>query len=372
MTVNVLWLTKGLGLGGAERLLTLMAPRLDTERFRVEVAYLLPWKDAFVPTLQASGVGVSCLGATRNVDLRWVDRLRRLVRSNAYDIVHTHSPVPAVAARLVVPRSTTLVHTEHNLWERYRAPTRYANALTYARNDAVIAVSDGVAASIRSEGPFARRTRPVETLLHGVDPRSARSGPEARRLARERLGIDPEAPVIGNVANLTAKKDHRALLAAFRGVHERLPAAELVLVGTGPLDGDIRAAVADADLEGSVHMLGARSDVDVLLPGFDVFVLSSRFEGLPISMLEAMASEVACVVTAVGGIPEVVTDGVDGRLVPPSQPERLAEALLDVLEDATVRAELAASGRRRVEDAFSIDRAIRRTEELYAGLLGSG
>jgi glycosyltransferase involved in cell wall biosynthesis len=370
MANRVLWLTKGLGLGGAERLLSLMAKRIDREAFQVEVAYLLPWKDAFVADLELNGIATVCLDAGRTSELGWPRRLRRLIASRDYALVHTHSPVPAAVARLVVRPPTRLVHTEHNLWDRYRWPTFAANALTYARNDVVLSVSDGVTASIdRPRWARLGDEPPVETLLHGVAPDEIPWGPDARARARRQLGVEDHDAVVGCVANFTPKKDHEGLLHAMRRVRERIPEAVLVLIGSGPIEDQIRAQARRIGLEATVRFLGARDDVPNLLPGFDVFVLGSRFEGLPISLLEAMAAEVACVATRVGGIPEVITDGLDGRTVRAGDPEALATGLLDVLTDRVARRAMAVAGRRRVQEAFSIDRAVRRTEELYGNLL---
>jgi glycosyltransferase involved in cell wall biosynthesis len=369
MTARVLWVTKGLGLGGAERLLTLTAARIDPTRFEVEVAYLLPWKDAFVPELERTGVRTICLGGRRGADPRWTLRLRRLLRTGNYALVHTHSPVPAAAARLLSRSPTRLIHTEHNVWDRYRRPTYIANALTYPRNDAVIAVSDGVADSIRRPRWVPWRYPPVETLLHGVEPDSAPRGPEARAAARRELGLDESVPVIGTVANFTPKKDHAGLLEALDRIRVRIPEAMLLLVGSGPLEEALRADATARNLDGHVRFLGSRDDVPTLLPALDVFVLGSRFEGLPISLLEAMAAEVACVSTGVGGIPEVITDGVEGRLVPVGDPSALGDAIIEVLDDRDERAALAAAGRARVEAEFSIQRAVRRTEEIYTDTL---
>jgi glycosyltransferase involved in cell wall biosynthesis len=372
MTERVLWLTKGLGLGGAERLLSLTAARLDPTRFEVDVAYLLPWKDAFVPDLRASGVGTLCLDARRTAEIGWVRRLRHLLSTRPYAIVHTHSPVPAAVARLLVRAPTQLVHTEHNVWDRYRFPTFAANAITYSRNDAVLAVSDGVARSVeRPRWARVGRIPPVETLLHGVDPAGVPRGADARARARAILGLAAGTPVIGCVANLTPKKDHVGLLEAFVEIGRVVPGATLLLVGTGPLDAELRERARSMGIADSVRFLGSRDDVLDLLPAFDVFVLGSRFEGLPISLLEAMAAEVAVVATRVGGIPEVVADGVHGLTVPAAAPAALAAALVRLLIDEAERTALAVAGRERVVEAFSIDRAVRRTESLYAELLGS-
>lgn len=361
---RVLMLTKGLGRGGTERLVVGAARHLDRRRFDLEVAYLLPWKDAFVPDVEATGTPVHCLDGPRPTSLGWLRRLRRLVRDREIELVHTHMPLPAAYARLALPgRRPAFVHTEHNLWDRYQRPTRWANALTYCRNARVIAVSDGVAASIRSSVP-------VEVVVHGVDPTQVVTGPAARRTARDRLGLDPDAPVVGTVGNFTPKKDQATLLRAVAALAGDA-APTLVLVGLGPLEGELRALAGELGIERRVVFAGSRDDVFELLPGFDAFVLSSRFEGLPIALLEAMATGVAPVATPVGGIPEVITDGVDGLLVPPGDPDALGAALGKVLRDGALRADLGARARARARD-FDLVHAVRRTEAIYRLALGHG
>jgi glycosyltransferase involved in cell wall biosynthesis len=369
---RVLWLTKGLGLGGAERLVVQMAARLDRQRYALDIAYVLPWKDAFASDLRASGIRPICLGARRTIESGWVLRLRRLLEVRDYAVVHTHSPVPAAAARLLAPSSVQLVHTEHNVWERYGRLTYAVNAATYHRNAAVIAVSDGVASSVRSPRWLLGRRRlpPVETLHHGVDLAHVRQGDRAHGAARHSLGIADSTPVIGSVANFTPKKDHAGLLQAAEQVRARIPDVRWLLIGSGPLETELRVEVDRRGLNSCVIFLGMRSDVLELLPALDVFVLGSTFEGLPISLLEAMASGIACVATEVGGIPEVITDGEQGRLVRPGDPRSLAEAVVALLRDRSRREALAKAGQARVEAEFTIDYAVRRTEELYASLLG--
>ncbi|WP_268234453.1 glycosyltransferase [Egicoccus halophilus] len=370
---RVLWVIKGLGLGGAERLLSLVVPRLDADRFVVDVAYVLPHKDALVPGLRAHGVRVAALARPEDRPGHWMRRLARLVRREGYDLVHTHSPVPAAVVRLSVPRSVTVVHTEHNQWERYRLPTRLANAVTYGRNDAVLSVSDGVTGSIRPPAVgLGGRAPETETLLHGVVPETAPRGPVARQDARTRLGFADNDLLIGCVANFTPKKDHAGLLEAFAQVHVELPRTRLLLVGTGPLEVGLRSRVTDLGLSAAVRFLGRRDDALDLLPALDVFVLGSRFEGLPIALIEAMAAEVACVATRVGGVPEAVRDGVTGRLVVARRPAALAGVLLELLHDEQQRHRLAHSGREHVAEHFSIDRAVQRTTELYTALLARG
>src|SRR5690606_32738410 len=209
---------------------------------------------------------------------------------------------------------------------------------------------------------------PVEVVVHGVDPPQVVTGPAARPAARDRLGLDPDAPVVGTVGNFTPKKDQATLLRAVAALAGDA-APTLVLVGLGPLEGELRALAGELGIERRVVFAGSRDDVFELLPGFDAFVLSSRFEGLPIALLEAMATGVAPVATPVGGIPEVITDGVDGLLVPPGDPDALATALGKVLRDDALRADLGARARERAR-AFDLVHAVRRTEAIYRLALG--
>ena len=361
---RVLWLTKGLGRGGAEQLLAATARHIDMRRFRVELAYLLPWKDALVNTCRAAGVTVFCLDQKHPADPRWVWRLRELVTERGYDIVHSHMPLPAVAARVVLARPRPhLLHTEHNTWSRYRMASGLANALTYARNDRVIAVSHAVRESINPRLVWGHLPE-IDVVHHGIDLPTRQPGSKARVLSRDELGLPLDAPVVGTVGNLTAKKDHRTLVQSFDLVRRRLPNARLVIVGSGPLERDLRGQVSALGLDGQVVLTGSRDDVPDLLPAFDVFAMSSLFEGLSIALIEGMAAGLPAVVTTVGGMPEVVKDGVTGRLVAPRDPRAMSRALLALLEDAGMHDRMSAAARLRALE-FDLGTAVRRIEKIY-------
>jgi glycosyltransferase involved in cell wall biosynthesis len=367
-TIRVLLVIKGLGPGGAERLLVSAAAALDPSAFEVEVAYVLPWKDALVPELEALGVTVHCLGGDDPRDPRWVLRLRRLLASQRYDVVHAHLPVAACAARLagrsLGRRRPLVVTTEHNAWSTYALPTRIANAVTAVLDDATIAVSDEVRQSIWWPG-VRRRT---ESVVHGVDGERVREALRHRESARAELGAASGDVVIGTVANLRAQKGYPDLLDAARLVLDRAPQARFFAVGQGPLEEQVRARHAELGLGERFRLLGFRPDATRLLAGADVFVLASLYEGYPVALMEAMALGLPVVATAVGGVGQAVHHGVEGLLVPPRHPDLLAEALAGVVGDPTSRAGLAAASRARGAD-FDVARSVRRMEETYRCLV---
>jgi glycosyltransferase involved in cell wall biosynthesis len=367
--VRVLWLTKGLGRGGVERLISSSIRHFDRDRFDVEVAYLLPWKDAFVEEIADAGVPVHCLGVRGWAKVLWPLRLRRLARAQGYDIVHTHMPLSAAIARVALGRRPRFVHTEHNVWERHRRPSRWANSLTFGRNAAVVAVSASVAQSIHSPR-VALRKPPVEVLLHGINLNEIRLLSGDRTQARRALGLDRTDVVIGTVGNFTRKKNQQMLLHATALLAERIPNVRLVLIGTGPLEENLRRLAVRLGIGDRTIFAGSRDDVLELLPGLDVFCLSSQFEGLSIALVEAMATGIACVATAVGGIPEVIEDGVSGLLVPSGATAALADTLERVLLDESLKSRLSEEGGARAM-AFDIGRAARRLQALYEEMMAA-
>jgi glycosyltransferase involved in cell wall biosynthesis len=374
--VRVLWLIKGLGPGGAEHLLVNHAAVRDQEGFDYEAAYLVPVKRHLVAPLEALGVRVTALDSAREWDPRWAWRLRRLLKDRPVDVIHGHSPYVAAVTRLLVrtlPRAArpALVYTEHNRWPRHRPSTRLANRVTFGLDDVQVAVSHDV----RSTIPAARRDR-VEVIVHGVDVDAVRRNRGHRDEVRRELGIDPDEIVIGIVANHRAEKAYDVWLEAASLVLRELdevdraapgatpPRVRFVSVGQGPLEAEMRDRVRDRGLGDRVMLLGYRDDAVRVMSAFDVFTLTSRHEGLPVSLMDALVLGLPTVATNVGGIPEAVTDGIEGTLVGPDDPAALAAAYREIATDDALRSRQARAAADR-GDAFDIGRAARVLEERY-------
>jgi glycosyltransferase involved in cell wall biosynthesis len=364
---RILYLIKGLGRGGAEQLLASAATYRDTSRFEYEVAYLLPWKNALVSSMEAAGIPAYCLEAGHGVG--WTRRLNSLVRRNGIDLVHVHSPYAAVGARLAIgPHTARLVYTEHNVWSRYHRATYWGNAVTYPRNDHVFAVSDSVRESVRYPRPLRPLRMPaVETLYQGLDPAVTSTWGVADGV-REELGIPEGVPIVGSIANFKPYKGHHELVRAAVEVRRAIPEVRFVLVGVGPLEAEVRAEADQLGVADALIFAGFRDDVPRILGAFDVFTLGSMYEGLSIALIEAMAVGKAVVVTRAGGLPEVVTDGINGLLVPTGDVRALADGLITLLSDEGLRERFGCAARRRAGD-FDIRRTVRRTEEVYEELL---
>jgi glycosyltransferase involved in cell wall biosynthesis len=261
-----------------------------------------------------------------------------------------------------------VVTTEHNLYERYHPATRAASLATWRMHRQVIAVSNEVAASIRR---YAGTRVPIRVVQNGLTLERFRREEHDAAGARQALGVAPGAPLVGTVAVFRVQKRLDVWLRVAERVRRRCPAARFVIVGDGPLKKEVETQIEALGLGDCVKLTGLLEDVRPLLAAMDVYLMSSDFEGLPIALLEAMAMEVPPVATAVGGIPEVLTPGSGGTVVPKGEIEALAsdvEALLRMPE-AERRARGAAS-RRRVAEAFSSNRMMREIESVYREVTG--
>jgi len=275
------------------------------------------------------------------------------------DVVHLHDPhavsAGLLARRLAAGRRAFVATRRVDF-----ALRGFLSRRKYAACDRVVAVSEAIAGVLRRGGLPAERVRVV---YEGVRDRPAQPG--GRDALRE-LGVPEDAPVVGNVAALTGHKDQATLLAAAARVAVRMPEARFVIVGEGERRGRLEALSRELGLERRCIFAGFRADLDRLIPAFTVFCLSSHMEGLGTSLLDAMAFGVPVVATAAGGIPEAVTDGVTGRLVPPRDPDALAAALVEALADPARRAEWGRAGRQRFEEHFTADRMVESTLAVYA------
>ena len=286
--------------------------------------------------------------------------LRAALREIRPEVVQLHDP-HAVAAGLLACRLAgrpPAVATRRVDFALRGALSRWK----YAACGRVVAVSEAIAGVLRRDGVPPDRLRVV---YEGVPDRPPRPG--GRDALRE-LGISGEAPVVGNVAALTGHKDHATLLAAAARVLARRPETRFVIVGEGELEPSLAAQARALGLEGRCVFAGFRNDLDRLVPAFTVFCLSSHMEGLGTSLLDAMSFAVPIVATAAGGIPEAVSDGITGRLVPPRDPDALATTLVEALESPERRAAWGAAGCRRFEERFTADRMVETTLAVYREL----
>jgi glycosyltransferase involved in cell wall biosynthesis len=227
--------------------------------------------------------------------------------------------------------------------------------------DRIAAISEGVRDVLIRDGLDPNR---IEVIRSGIDPRPFDPAYPAMEARRE-FGLSEKSPVIGCVAHFADHKGHRYLVDAAARVAAVIPGVRFLLVGDGELRQQIERQIKELKLEQHVILTGFRNDLPRLLAAMDIVVLSSHLEGLGTSLLDAMAMARPVVATRVGGIPEMVEDGVTGRLVPPRDPARLAEALIDLIHHPEDWKRMGLAGRSRMLAKFSAEAMVSATEALY-------
>lgn len=365
--LHVFHLIKGLGRGGAERLLSEGLRFADRQRFEHSYGYFLPGKDALVEDLRTQGVEVRCFPARSAAGILWKSfALGRFLRDRRPDLVHCHLPLAGVTGRLAGRwAEVPVIYTEHNLLERYHPWTRRANLWTWRLQRRVLAVSGEVADSIH------RHTSdriPVEVVPNGIDVDAFEPDPEAALEIRRRWGIPPTAPVVGQVAVFRRQKRLDLWLEAAAEIRRQHPDARFLLVGDGPTRSEIETLAHRLGLDEALVLTGLHKDVAPLLGAMDVFLLSSDYEGLPLAILEAMAARRPVVATEVGGIPEAMREERGepaGVLVPPRRPAESAEAVSQLLSDPRRRRKLGNRAYDRVAARFSLARMTAQLESVY-------
>jgi glycosyltransferase involved in cell wall biosynthesis len=357
---RILILIKGLGIGGAERLVAEAVPFWNRSIFDYRVAYVLPWKDQLVPDLVNAQVTVDCIGGRSGLDLTTLWRLRRLL--GEIDLVHAHLPATGILARLV--SRVPVVYTEHNLAGSYRQPTRTLNRLTFGRNRAVTAVSSAVAESLDGfPGPA-----PV------VVPNGVAVSIDDSQVAdvRKDLGVSPTQPLVVHVGNIRPHKGHETLVNVASRLSKIVPDAVVVSAGGEKFPGDlarVRNLATAAGLSHQLRFLGRIEDARPLLAAADVVVNPADVEGLPLVLLEALALSRPVVATAVGGVPSVIIDGQTGRLVQPGDADALARAIAEVLADPKQGRKWGEAGARLVNTEYGVARMVQSFEDIYRALL---
>jgi glycosyltransferase involved in cell wall biosynthesis len=366
--VRVVYVIDSLTPGGAERSLAALAPRLAERDVELHVAYLHR-RAGLERELLDAGAQLHSL-AGRGGRLGWLWRARELVAMERPDLVHTTLFEADIAGRTAAWLSRlTAVSSLVNLaygpeqvqygglsaWKLKGA--QLADAMTARSVTRFHAVSHHVAQQMgRRLGIPADR---IDVVPRGRDPRQlGERTAERRRAARVALDLDPGAPLVLATARQEAQKGLDTLLEAFDLVLRRLPGARLALAGRdGGQTPQLHAAVERLGLGHAVRFLGVREDVGDLLCAADVFVLPSRWEGLPGAVLEAMALEAPIVASDLPMVRETVTDGVTARLVPGGRAAALGAAVLEVLDDAAGATERATRARADFLDRFTIERA---------------
>jgi glycosyltransferase involved in cell wall biosynthesis len=360
--LKIAYVIDTLACGGSQRLLVDIATRLNREHFTPRV-FALTASGVLEKRLHARAVPVSIYHKAKGMDFRVIPKLAHDLKAWQPDVVHTFlftaNSFGRVAALLA--RVPLIIGTEHCYCQKSRFRI-WIDRVLAKFTDRIVVVTKEIAEQVVGEYQIA--SSKVVMIEEGID--FAEFFPRLQLERRTRVAAG--RPRLGIVARLEPQKDHQTFLAAMALVLSKQPAAEVWVVGDGYLRAELTNQVRAAGIAEQVKFLGFREDLPDVLRNLDVFVVSSQWEGLPIALLNAIATELPFVSTAVGGIREMFADGEHGRLVAPGSPSALAGAVDWVLGHYLEAESMAASAKQKIMGTLSVERMIADHEKLYQQL----
>ncbi len=367
--LKVLQLLVTLPVGGAEDLVAAIATGLNPERFEVQTACLAP-PGPVGEELRRAGYPVVSLGldVKRTSCWRLTATVRRLLKAIQPDILHTHLYHGNFYGRLAALGLGLkgVVAAVHNTYSQVKLHRRLANFLLAQVTDRVLVGSpqvwrdvrryDGIPASRLLLLPYGIRLQELETA-------------ETREGARTRLGVSGFC--LGAVGRLEEQKGHEFLLAALPRLRQEMGNLTVLLVGDGRLQPQLENQARELGVADLVKFLGTRRDLPLIYRALDLYVQPSLWEGLSLAMLKAMGAGLPVVVSRVSGAVEVISEGLNGRLVPPGDESALAAAILELYRQPELRRRLGTNARKTVRENYSLEAMLRRLEDLYLELARS-
>lgn len=362
--LRLLQITHDLGIGGLQQVVVNLCKAIDRDLFDIEVLCLRA-SGEFVQDVERLGIRVMLLPQkSQGTDYLSFLKVARILRDRKIDVIHTHNTQPFIDGALggLLAGVRTIVHTDHARQFPDKRRYMFAEWLLSHAVYRVVGVSGDTSKNLVTYEKISPKK--IVTIRNGVDGHSYQA-PIDTIPKRRQLGLPSSAPIIGLGARLTEQKGISFLLRAIPALLREQPELVLVVAGDGPVRGDLEGEAHRLGIASHIHFIGPRTDMPEIIRLFDVYVLPSIWEGLPMVLLEAMASGCPIVATDVGGNPDAVRHGYNGYLVPARDHSALASALARLVSDRALREEFGRNGRTLFEREFSAAQMARRYEQLY-------
>jgi glycosyltransferase involved in cell wall biosynthesis len=366
--IRVVHIVPMLSPGGAERVAVHILRGLNRQRYEPSIISFTGRLNCDLDRLlEEAGIEVRYLGKRPGFDYRMFYRLPPVLNELRADIVHTHLHVFRYAMPfLLFRKKASLLHTVHNLAEREIEP-RLRWLQRYALKHGVVPV--GVAEKVADSLVRLYGIRRCRVIPNGI-PTERYAWPQVQRKEwRAKESFRDDDILFLCVARFAPQKNHALLLNSFAQGPASDPNAHLVLVGEGILQKNLEVQAKSLGIERQTHFLGLRTDIPDVLGAMDVFVLSSDYEGNPLSVMEAMAAGLPIVSTAAGGVPDLFENGKEGCLVQPGDLQGLSDSMTSLLRNRDARQSLGMAAARRARKTYDVSAMVQAYEELYESLV---
>jgi len=355
-------------MGGLENVVLNLAGGIDANKFSQEICVL---SDELGLKLQFDklNIPIYAFPKKRGVDWSLIFKLRKYFKESKADIIHTHNPTALLyGGTAAILARKKLVHTEHSNLLMHKKFLVFAESLLFRVVNHLICDTEEVKQSVHKNQGISLDK--INVIFNGVDINKFLID-VAKEDAKKSLGLDSTSFIVGTVARLSPVKDQKSLIKSIHFLKEKGLNVHLVIVGDGELRNKLQEYSKECGIEDSVIFLGERTDAFTILKTFDAFVLCSLYEGMSVSLLEAMSSSLPCVVTDVGGNVELIKNGENGFVVPVQSPKAIGACLEKLIADSALCEQMGQKNRALVENKYSLEAMCTAYEKVYGDAVGS-
>lgn len=371
--IKVLHLISSKAFLGAERVICEIARKSDSKNILMTIGILTASEGLdrrFINEIYRKDIDVVKFGEGSKLSYTCISKINQYINRNSINIVHSHnykSDFYAFLAKIIFREKFKLVASNHtwklNTFREYGY--KWLDSIIMKKFNALVAISSEIKEEMIKLGVNESKIKVITNGIDYIELKNASTKIEARK----KLEVNESDFIIGSVASLTPEKGHRDLLKAFSTIHLIVPQAKLVFIGEGPERKELQNYALTNGLAKKVLIMGSRDDVRDLYKGFDVFFLASYQEGLPMALLEAMASGVPVIATAVGAIPEVIQNKENGIIVRPGNIVEMIQAIKIMFSEEKLRNLMGERGIMTVWQKYSSEHMVKEYEKLYEQVL---
>ena len=361
---RIVHLTFDMSIGGAERVIYNLVQATNRSEYDVSLLCLNQPIGAFGMELQKQGIAVRAFARKPGLDLGLVSKIRRFQISEHVDVLHCHQYTPYIYGILASAfTGTKVLYTEHGRFypDRRKLKRFLANPLLARMTRKITAISKATRGALVEYENFPAHR--IQVVYNGVP--ALNGTPKIDPDLRSSLAIPHDAFVMGSVARLDSIKNHAMMIRALRRVQKTSKETYLLLVGDGPERSRLEQLAVDLQVSSYVRITGFQNDAGRYYSVMDLFLLTSFSEGTAMTLLEAMAAGLPCIVTDVGGNPEIIENNETGYAIPSDDDIALTDKILRFLDNSALREQMGNAGRSRFQKLFTVDKMVQEYESLY-------
>ena len=363
--IKVLHITFDMRVGGAERVIYNLVENTDRSKYDVSILCLDQPIGPFGLRLKEKGYQIDALRRKQGLDFSLIKTVRDYVIAHNINVLHCHQYTPYIYglfSSIFTPAKA--IFTEHGRFypDRRRMKRIFFNPILARLTPSITSISSATKeALVRYENIPGNRVRVIYNGIEDSNHTRLKSASDVKRS----WGIGERGFVLGTVARLDSIKNHPLMIRALKRILEKYPETFLIIVGDGPERKGLEELTSELGIEGQVIFTGFQEDTHLFYGIMDIFLLTSFSEGTAMTLLEAMAAGLPCIVTNVGGNPEIVKGGETGFIIPREDEEALSDKICTVLGDNALRKKMGQAARKRFEERFTVEKMVKAYEKIY-------